>query len=367
MPESLTVTRLLTPTNDPAGSEIVVSEEEGAAPGTEILLKPDLFSLTTNNITYAAFGEAMKYWAFFPSPRPGFGHMPVWGFADVVQSSVPGIDAGERFYGYFPIASHVRMLPERIADRGFHDAMPHRRELASAYNMYMRCSADPAYAPEREGLQALFRPLFVTAFILADFLRDNDFFGAERVVISSASAKTAYGTAFCLGEDPVEVIALTSPRNAGFVRSLGCYAETVAYDDIETIDRDRPTLYVDFSGDYALRARIHRHFGPALVHDSMVGSAAGTGLRPPESLPGPAPQFFFAPHQIKKRNSEWGPSAFAEKFNAVQTQFLDRVARPDAPWIRIIDGTGFEAAGAAIRDLAENGGDPSTGHIIHLP
>ena len=31
------------------------------------------FALTANNITYAAFGEAMKYWQFFPGRRPRLG------------------------------------------------------------------------------------------------------------------------------------------------------------------------------------------------------------------------------------------------------------------------------------------------------
>jgi outer membrane cobalamin receptor len=36
----------------------------------------------------------------------------------------------------------------------------------------------------------------MTSFVLADFLTDNGCFGADAVVISSASAKTSYGTAF---------------------------------------------------------------------------------------------------------------------------------------------------------------------------
>ena len=44
----------------------------------------------------------------------------------------------------------------------------------------------------------LLRPLFLTSFLIDDFLADNHFFGARRVVFSSASSKTAYGTAFML-------------------------------------------------------------------------------------------------------------------------------------------------------------------------
>ena len=34
----------------------------------------------------------------------------------------------------------------------------------------------------------LLRPLFITSFMLADFLEDNGFFGARQIVVSSASS-----------------------------------------------------------------------------------------------------------------------------------------------------------------------------------
>jgi uncharacterized protein DUF2855 len=364
----LNVTRLLTDKNDLGRTEADTSVEPAAAGPGEILLKLDRFSITANNITYAAFGDAMNYWRFFPTSRPGFGHMPVWGFADVVSSSVPGVAAGERFYGYYPIASHVRMLPERVTARGFYDGAEHRRGLTSAYNQYMRCSADPAYAPERENYQALFRPLFLTSFMLADFLDDNGFFGARQLLVSSASSKTAYGTAFCLkDEGRVKLMGLTSPGNAAFVRGLGCYAETALYADVETLDPGVPTLYVDFSGDTALRARIHRHFGSALVYDCYAGSAANTEFLTDQSLPGPAPAFYFAPVQIKKRNADWGPAIVNQRFNEAQTTFIAHVSRPENPWIRIVEGAGFDAAQTVIASVAGRGGDPAAGHIIRLP
>jgi Protein of unknown function (DUF2855) len=117
--------------------------------------------------------------------------MPVWGFADVVASAVEGIEVGERLYGFLPIATHVYLRPERLTQRGFYDGT----ELPSMYNQYTRCAADPVYLPELENIQALLRPLFIMSFTLADFLQDNAFFGARRVMVSSASSKTAFGTA----------------------------------------------------------------------------------------------------------------------------------------------------------------------------
>jgi hypothetical protein len=362
----VTMTRLLTDKCNLGRSEIDTVIERAIGEG-EALLRIDRFALTTNNITYAAFGDAMNYWGFFPTGREGWGQTPAWGFADVVASAVDGVEAGERFYGYFPIASHIRMAPERVTARGFYDGAEHRRALTSAYNQYARCSADPAYAPQNENLQALFRPLFLTSFMLADFLADNGFFAAKRLLVSSASSKTAYGTAFCLmDEGDIELVGLTSPRNAAFVRGLGCYTEAAPYENVEALDAAKPTVYVDFSGDDDLRARVHHHFGAALVYDCYAGSAANTQFLADKGLSGPKPTFYFAPIQIKKRNADWGPAVVNQRYNEAQARFLAHVARRENPWIRIVEARGFEAAAQTIATLARSGGDPAVGHVIRL-
>ena len=219
------LTRLLTDRS--AVDQTRITTEPLTPPSTgEALFRIRRVAVTTNNITYAAFGDAMQYWDFFPSGQAGWGHMPTWGFADVVASDVDGVSVGERFYGYWPIASHLRMRPVRVTPRGFYDGAEHRTALTSAYNQYTRVSQDPAYDAALENYQMLVRPLFITSFMLADFLQDNAFFGARRLLISSASSKTAYGTAFCLAQDRgIELLALTSARNRGFVEHLGAITE----------------------------------------------------------------------------------------------------------------------------------------------
>jgi hypothetical protein len=61
-------------------------------------LAVDHYALTANNITYAAFGEAMKYWQFFPSGDAATGCLPVWGFATIVESQAEGLDVGRRVW-----------------------------------------------------------------------------------------------------------------------------------------------------------------------------------------------------------------------------------------------------------------------------
>src|SRR5690606_22828689 len=118
----------------------------------EALLRISRLALTTNNVTYAAFGETphLRYWDFFPTGDADWFHMPAWGFAEVVESTVDGLAKGERFYGFWPIASHLVMQPVRVSERGFYDGAEHRLELTSAYNQYQRISSDDAYRAESE-------------------------------------------------------------------------------------------------------------------------------------------------------------------------------------------------------------------------
>jgi hypothetical protein len=361
------VTRLLTRKTALGETRVEEQREEISRAEPEVLAQIKSFAITTNNITYAAFGDSMRYWQFFPSGQPEWGQMPVWGFADIVASNVPGVAVGERFYGYFPIASHLRMRPERVTQRGFYDGAGHRKDLTSAYNQYTRCSADPAYAADLESYQMLFRPLFLTSFMLADFLQDNGFFGASQLIVSSASSKTAYGTAFCLQDsEDVDLVGLTSARHRTFVERLGCYGRVAEYDAISRLAGGSPTLYVDFSGDEALRAAVHRQFGAALVYDCYVGSAQNTHFLRDQKLPGPEPKFFFAPVQIKKRNADWGPQEVNRRFHDAQRRFLDRVRDSKNPWIEVVETRGFDAARQLIAELADGRAEPQRGHVVRL-
>lgn len=361
------ITRLLTNKSNLGETRTeTVTRDYDCAKG-DVVLKIRQASVTTNNITYAAFGDAMSYWGFFPTDVDGWGHMPVWGFADVVQSSTDGIEIGERFYGYFPIASHIIMNAVRVTERGFYDGRPHRAELTSAYNQYTRCSVDPGYSSDKEHYQCLLRPLYITSYMLADFLEDNDFFDAERLVFSSASSKTGYGTAYSFPElKGIEKVGLTSSGNVEFVEKLGCYDKVQTYDNF-TEETDLPkTVYVDFSGDEALRAKIHMHYGTNLLYDCYAGSAQNTEFFKETELPGPKPVFYFAPIQIRKRNKDWGGAELTRRFAIAQNAFIARISDENDPWMRIREIHGYENTGTLVKAMFEGRIDPSIGNIIVL-
>jgi len=333
----------------------------------EVLLSVDRFAFTANNVTYAMFGDAMHYWQFFPSTDPAWGLIPVWGFATVVASAVEGIVAGEQFYGYFPTATHLIVQPNRVNAGGFIDGADHRATLPAVYNQYLRCSTDPGYHPKREGEQMILRPLFFTSFLIDDFLKDNAFFGAKRVILSSASSKTAYGTAFCLSQRKnVEVIGLTSAKNLDFVRSLGCYHQVLTYDEISAVSPATPSVYVDFSGNVELRRAVHTQIADGLKYSASIGGTDWQHLGKVGELPGPRPTLFFAPAQIKKRSSEWGNAVLTGKLGAAWQLFMVPVTRAEQPWLKIVRANGVDASLAAMAEVIAGQAKPEEGHVLSL-
>jgi hypothetical protein len=348
-----------------------VETAAAALPEGAVRLRIECFALTANNVTYAAFGDTMNYWAFYPTGDVGTGCIPVWGFARVVESDCPEVGIGERFYGYLPMATDVVLVPTKCTAAGFVDGAGHRRELPAVYNHYLRCSTDPAYDPSREAEQALLRPLFTTSFLIDDFLADNADFGATDVLLSSASSKTAYGTAFCLARRrgtprAVKIVGLTSPANVEFVRGLGCYDEIRAYDEVASMDPAQPSIYVDFSGSVALRSAVHQRFGDALAYSCSVGGTHWDELGSGKGLPGPRPTLFFAPAQVKKRLADWGGAEFQRRLAEAWNAFLRIVTDARQPWLRVERGAGSAALEQVYAALLDGRSDPRAGHVLTL-
>jgi hypothetical protein len=154
----------------------------------------------------------------------------------------------------------------------------------------------------------LFFPLFATSFIVHDFLLDNENFGADNVIISSASSKTALGTAGLIQKDPrldVRVIALTSLKNKKFCESLGYYDEVFAYDEIESLPENLDSVFLDYTGDPKIMDRIAARLGEHVKHGTVVGfthSAAPGAIKRNSA----GYELFFAPVRFAKRFQDWG-------------------------------------------------------------
>jgi Protein of unknown function (DUF2855) len=335
----------------------------------EVLLEVERFALTANNITYAAFGDAMQYWQFFPADDAADGRIPVWGFGRVRASHCEGVAEGERFYGYFPMSTHLVVRPERVTPAGFADGAAHRKPLHPVYNQYVNVAADAGYRREHEAQQMLLRPLFTTSFLIDDFLADNGFFGADAVILSSASSKTAWGTAFCLKHQArrVRLIGLTAPANMAFVQALGIYDEVLPYAAVADAAAlaAGSAVYVDMSGSADVRAAVHHRLGDRLAHSCAVGGTHWENLGGAAGLPGPRPTLFFAPAQIKKRNADWGAAELQRRIGEAWLALMGRVGEGDG-WLKVTEARGDAAVATAYAEMLAGRTAPDAGLILSL-
>jgi hypothetical protein len=331
--------------------------------GGEALLRIESFGLTSNNITYAVLGETMNYWGFFPASDPAWGKLNVWGYAHVEDSRHPDLPQGMRVYGYLPCASHLVVVPDRINEKGFVDGASHRAALPSAYQGYRDVGTDPVYSAEFEAEHILFFPLFFTSYLIDDFLADEDFFDADTIVISSASSKTAIIAAYLLRKrDGIEVVGLTSAGNREFVDGLNVYDSVHLYDSVSQLPGER-AVYVDVSGDGAVRTDVHARYGDRLTHSAAVGITHWTQLTHSTSeLEGPSPVFFFAPDRIKKRGADWGTAKLDQNVADAWAPF----AKWASKWLRVERISSDDQIQRAYLELLDGKVDPATGTVVSL-
>jgi Protein of unknown function (DUF2855) len=328
----------------------------------QVRLRVESFSVTANNVTYAVAGDAFGYWNFFPAAE-GWGVVPMWGHAVVEMSNHADIAVGERVYGYLPMASHLDVLPAGVSPGGFSDAAAHRQPMSPIYNQYNRLAADLEHDPAREGERMIFGPLFKTGFLIESMMRREHWFGAEALVCTSASSKTAMALASVARDKSPRVrrIGLTSASNAGFVKASGFYDEVLSYDAIASLPQQASVL-VDFAGNAALIHAVHSTLGENLRYSATVGAThvgAGFGQNA-GPLPGPAPVLFFAPDYAVAAIKELGPKAFGEAVATSWRKFLDEAGSA----VRIDEWPGLQAALDAFVATAQGRADPGIGIVI---
>ena len=195
------------------------------------------------------------------------------------------------------------------------------------------------------------------------FMRREGWFGAEQVVMTSASSKTAMGTASVVRQKSPQVrrIGLTSSANVVFVREGGFYDAVLSYDEIGGLPQV-PSVSVDFAGNSELLHRVHSVLDGNLKYSCTVGAThVGKGFGQASGpLPGPAPVLFFAPDHIVAAMKELGPKAFGDDVAASWRTFLDDVGSA----LRIDERDGLEAARDAFVDTLAGRADPAVGIVV---
>lgn len=330
----------------------------------QVLFEIDRFALTSNNISYAAAGDLLNYWGFFPAPDR-WGRIPAMGYGRVAASRHPGVAEGILCFGFYPMSRYL-VIDAEPNGGGMIDTVPHRAEHAPVYRTYSDTDKDPLHRDARADELILLRGLFMTSFLVDDLLDDEDFFGADTSIVTSASSKTSIALGHLLakrGRGPV--VGLTSPRNREFVAKLGCYDEVVLYDELDRlpdITTASGAVMVDMAGNGEVVAGVHERLGDALAYSCTVGATHWEAPARPKTLPGPQPEFFFAPARIVKRSQDWGPGGLQERLGASWHVFADW----SETWMTIRRRSGEEALRQVYLEVLNGDLDPSDGHVLSL-
>ena len=332
-----------------------VCEPVALAPG-DVRLALERFALTSNNISYALGGDFLDYWGFFPA-EAGWGRLPAMGYGIVSESANPDIAVGGRYFGFFPVGNE-HIVQAQTSSGGFIDVGTHREKHAMAYRAFDRVSDAIG---ENDNAMLIFRGLFMTSFLAEDFLREQNFFDATQVLITSASSKTSIALAHCLrANSTMRVIGLTSDANVDFVNSIGDYHDVVTYSEISTLNAKVPTVVVDMAGNPEVLASVHAHFGESLKYSCSIGATHWDQTSHRVDISGPKPQFFFAPSQLSKRGKEWGREDLNNRLETALTTFIEG----SKEWLRIEHLRGADAVSETYSQLVAGKMPPEIGNIL---
>jgi hypothetical protein len=285
------------------------------------------------------------------------------GWADVVMSNHPKVALGERVWGFFPFSTHLKIVAGKISPQNFSDVSPHRDGLAPVYAQFDRASAYVIYEQAREDQDSLLRGLYMTAWLVNDFLEVNDAFGATSCLITSASSKTSIALGHCVKlAGSLSSIGVTSVGNVAFCESLGCYDRVITYGQVDCLDSSESVVLVDMTGSADILSNVHHHYVNKLKHSCRIGATHIDDTGSLGQLPGPAPEFFFAPGYIQTRSKEIGAAEFMVRLGTAYVgfrQFCDA-------WLRVEFSLGSEAAADTYQRVLAGKSDPASGQIISL-
>ncbi|KAF2443956.1 hypothetical protein P171DRAFT_521363 [Karstenula rhodostoma CBS 690.94] len=233
---------------------------------SSLRLRTKLLGLTTNNLTYANMGFALGWWDVYPIPadapapyadRSTYATAAGWGYAEVLESTFPGVAAGASVFGYV----HVRTGPWDVGveEAGFARQVvvtsAHRQHLLKIYNRLSVHAPLEVLVKERGrealGWDALMQVLFGTGYNLSRFgfgweegarvhRMGEGAWGAEEarlegaaVVVLNGGGKTAMGFAYAVrrarpeGQQPRVVVGVGSEASRGLLGACGFYDEVL--------------------------------------------------------------------------------------------------------------------------------------------
>ncbi|KAG9192266.1 hypothetical protein G6011_11000 [Alternaria panax] len=124
---------------------------------SSLRLRTVILSPTTNNLSYARLGHLMGWYSTYPLPSTApapynesstYGRVAAWGYAEILESTVEGIEKEMTVYGHLPSSTEwENVTVERARDARGESVIKdqlvvtgaHKQHLWKIYNRYRVC------------------------------------------------------------------------------------------------------------------------------------------------------------------------------------------------------------------------------------
>ena len=268
--------------------------ESGTVQDGHILVRTAIIGLAANNLSYAQLGSIRSWWDAYPVPSglaesysdtSQYGIGPAWGYGEVLESRVSGIETGMLLWGFWPTSNHPVDLQLVPADAPGHwiETSEHRKTLMNLYQRYILQDANArAESLDQSSIQSMAWRAACVPTWEAGYLLNKAVFGAAQIhpggvepwesrdadlssaiaISLSASGKTARGFTDGLinnrstNTGPLGLFAITSITRKDFIPKPSFSTKSVTYasvTDSDTLDwiaqlNPKKIVVADFGG-----------------------------------------------------------------------------------------------------------------------
>lgn len=332
------------------GLELVREPPPPRRPGL-VTLTVERFSVATNNLGYVLVNDVLKTLDAFPSPSRDRARIPVWGIAKVVAADPTVVAVGTRVAGFLPMATRVAVRVENT-DIGLLSVDESRAGMLPIYRRLVPLPDESDSASE--DVETVLLPVHPFAALLAaDVLAS----GVRRVVVSSASSRSASALSRLLGAAGVTVVGLTSATHRAAAETFGVYDRVLGYDEVDRLAPFDGTTYVDVAGSSDVTSAVHDRLGQYLVTSIGVG---GTHARSTPSGSGPPLTMFNTGDREVELTRERGWPAVRSLYDAARSELAPWAAE----WLRVQTVTGLSSTEPVWRDIVAGRSDPLSAVVI---
>lgn len=356
---------------------------------SSLRLKTRIIGQTTNNLTYAKLGFAMGWWDIYPlsehtpapyNDRSRYATIAGWGYAEVLESTIPMVPAGASVYGYVRIGTGSWDV--QVEESECHGQLfvkdEHRQHVLKVYNrLTLRSSLTEEHgsAADGRGWDALMEVLFGTGYNLSTYgfawedanrihpagqgswssedadLRDS------LIIILNAGGKTGLSFAYALRQNrpqehqPAKLVAVGSNKSRPLLKRCGFYDEVLLNEDSEKVEElaeelsPRRVLLFDFGARPGTMASYTSSLNSLKSPIPVTRFFVGGDNRPAKAedaireLGGRGEGIQVNANSLREKGMEVGGDSYLQEFDKVWTGFKQGSAEKV---MKLVWGEGME-------------------------